>query len=66
MFKVKSDNFDPSKPLPVSFEFTLTLGEQINSIEKELSPDDDQQDREEMSDTLFIKFKSKKEVTEEL
>lgn len=62
--KLLSESFDESKPFPIKFEFTVTLGKMQQSLEKELIKEDDEE--EEVSDTLFIKFKQKNKISEEL
>ncbi len=38
---MKSDSFEEGKVNPITFEFTLTLGDQVPSIEKELVNEDE-------------------------
>lgn len=67
-FKIQSDNFDPKKEIPIKMEVTITLGNQIQSLEEELTKNipEEEINNENSSDSLFIKFKSNQKVSDEL
>lgn len=62
---LKSNNFEAEKEHPIKMEFTLTFGEHLSELEKDLQVLKEEE-HVEINDTLFIKFKSTKPMTEEV